>query len=418
MAVTIEIVQEAARTTTGTQNFTKTGFGTAKAAIFIITNALTNAVEEAHLMLATGFTDGTRNYCLCGRSVDNADVSDSHRVMSNTKCISLLKASDGAVDAEASFDAFITDGVRINWTDAPATAVLVNCILLGGSDLSVYAGAFTANATTDSSTDVTAPNFQPDNLFVLGGGDITSWDTTLSVMQFCFGLVDRTGPVQASSNTWIFDNVGTSQINNHVSNQYAARAPASGGQAIEIGSFDSQGFTATTRLADGANFYIYLALGYNGACNHWVGVLDSPTSTGNQADTAPGFLPFFAFQLASALDAVNSTRSTNATGAGAFCICGFTATDSFSSAVRDSDNQGTTDTAALVTKTPIRYTDGAGTAMHVASFTSFDATGWTRNFTTANATVRKHPSLAIGAIAAPSGPAIPVLTRQYAERRS
>ena len=79
MAIVSAVTRAALRTTTGTQDFTVTGFGTPKCAIFFVTSAVTDATEAAGLNWSMGATDGTNQWTVCCRADDNNATADTDR---------------------------------------------------------------------------------------------------------------------------------------------------------------------------------------------------------------------------------------------------------------------------------------------------------------------------------------------------
>ena len=68
LAAEVVVVQQAARTTTGTQDFTSSGFGTPKAAMCMVGFGATNGTSVSHGVFSIGFTDGTRQNALSVRT--------------------------------------------------------------------------------------------------------------------------------------------------------------------------------------------------------------------------------------------------------------------------------------------------------------------------------------------------------------
>jgi hypothetical protein len=72
MTITTAVVRAACRATNGTQNFTSSGFGTAKACIVIMTTAITDGTAAADNVFGLGFATGTTNrFCLAPADKDN-----------------------------------------------------------------------------------------------------------------------------------------------------------------------------------------------------------------------------------------------------------------------------------------------------------------------------------------------------------
>jgi hypothetical protein len=66
-----------------------------------------------------------------------------------------------ATDGSAAFVSFITDGIRINWTDFPPVAGLITVVLFGGDDFQAHVDNYALGAAT-TVVDTTAPGFQPN----------------------------------------------------------------------------------------------------------------------------------------------------------------------------------------------------------------------------------------------------------------
>jgi len=283
--VKIEVIRAAANTSTGTQGFTYTGFGTPKAALFIVTEGTQNGLAIHSAVFCMGATDGTRQRSACISSEHSVTTSDTYNRAMNDQTIFILNPTDGTVEGEADFDSWITDGIRIDWTNAPS-ARLVTVVLFGGSNLTAYVNDFTSSSTEDGTTDVTDPGFEPDQLITFGTRSAIN-DTSNSEGDFTLGIVDNGTTVkQYSTNISFRDAQGSSSMHAVYTDNYALWNVTTSLQgAIEIGSFDSDGFTSTTRTAADGNTAIYLALNYDGAVDHWAGPIDSAGSTGDESYT-------------------------------------------------------------------------------------------------------------------------------------
>lgn len=395
MGVRFEVVQSAAPTSSGTQDFTFAGFGTPKAAILIINNASVSGVDISDAVIGIGLTDGVRQFATCGISQNGVGTANTFSHITNSGCILLLESSAGGIDGEASFDSWITDGLRINWSDAPISGVLVTAVLINGTDLSAYVGDFTSAAATGNSVDITAPNFQPDQLIILSAGPISTYNNSISDMHVSIGFVDNGGSiVQCSANEFSNDAATLGDTRDNISSIYGASTVI--GSDIEISGFDAQGFSAFTRTVAGGFKYPYLALAYSGAVSHWVGIINSPIATGNQSVTTPGFKPQFVMHCPNAVATIDGDRTTDSTGAGTISAGVFTATDAFITSIEDQDTADPMRARSSTYSLPVKYDSGLGTNLHTATFVSFDPSGWTLNYSVANATTRKWPSFVVG----------------------
>lgn len=383
------------------ETFTKSGLGTPKAAKFIISASFSNAGSQANAILGMGLADGARQFCAMGTSETGIiSGSDSYRRISNTSCIGTLKATDGTLDQDADWSAWVTDGVEILWTtlnlDQAGVIPIMTVILFVGTDLNARVDTFTTFAGDEVSVTVT-PGFPVDDVIVLTCGSTTAFDTTGNGLKLSVGFVDNAGGGvvnHAALNMLSTDNVSTTDVRNRISTDSAAAQPG-GGPQFSLLNFTATTFDALTMGLGGACIAAYLALGFNGKAKHWVGVVDSPTVAGNRSVTAPGFKPQAVIQCPTVASAIDADVIGDSTGAGSWSIAAFDSATANSINICDSDGVTTSRTESLSDSRPVRSWRGSGTFMHTATFTSFDATGWTLDYAGVDAAVRKWPALAI-----------------------
>lgn len=385
------MVRAAARTTTGTQDFTVSGFGTPKAAMFIMTLGSSDGTAANTVLFSFGATDGTRQWAMSHRSSNGVADTATRRNILNNALVHSLAAS--ITDSIASFDSWITDGVRINWTDPPGGAFLVTVILFGGADVSVYADAI--DVPDGSAIDITAPSFEPD--LVLGGCVGRTMNSVASDMESSVGFAHNngTGTVVQRTLFWNEPNAQASGDPRQRLDTSCFGGKYSGGAIAwkaTLGSFDSSGFTLTPSASGASDDFGYLALKFDG-CASWVGSINSPTSTGNAANTSPGFTPQFVMMALSMLDTEDADEVDDT--AGAFGIAAFTASESFCNALAIEDASATTDTQSLSDDQAINLDAHDGTAAYDATLVSMDANGFTLNYSAADGTTRKWFGLAV-----------------------
>ena len=403
MAVSIRVTRSAINTSTGTQDFTVSGFGTPKAAMFILTSAVTDGTEAAHAYLSVGATDGTRQWCIHTNAEDAQTTTDHAVDHTNSACVEFTNVGDSAtIDGSASFSAWITDGVRINWDNAPGTAYLLTVVLFGGSDLSAYAGG---EDPTFLEIDVTAPGFEPDIVFVTGHGRVpngahVNWHHSLGAAHNGVSVTERS----QGAFSW---NGQTSTIAGQVqSTSFSGvemyESPTAIQYGIDIDTFDANGFSLTPNgvnaLGDRWN---YLALKF---ANHtsWVGSVDSPTSTGDAAKTGVGFKPQFVMMFESALtaeDSVDVTGNIIATG-----ISTITASEAYCNAVTLEDAATTSNCGSVSDDQAVNFKLDDGTQSHTGTFVSMDSDGFTINYSAANGTTRKWWAWAVEESVPAAGP--------------
>lgn len=405
MALTIGIVRAAANPSTGTQDFTTTALGgeTPKGALIIASRAITDGTAGDHASMCLGAVSGaTQRWCCFNHSRNGQANTDETRRSMTDKLIAIPLAG-GGIDGEADFDSWITNGIRINWTDAPASAFLITVILFAGSDINAYAGTVAPGTTVNGVTDVTAPNFPPDVVFMATPGN-TFNDTADNFYFNGFGWCVRDG---SNTQRSIFQseehNVAAGTPRAYVSTAYACGQPNNTSSSlvygIEVGDFDSQGFSVTLRLASaGSDDVGYLALSVAGA-GVWAGTIDTPTANGNQGYTGPGFSPQFI--LLGMTQLANVDSGIQAASAGPYGIAAITSGAQYANSVAIENAATTTNTQALSNDVAVDLPDDNGTSGIAATLVSLDVTGWTLNYSAVKGTARKFAALAIGS--SPSG---------------
>lgn len=382
-AAEVAVVQQAARTTTGTQDFTSSGFGTPKAAMCLVGYGATNGTAVSHAGLSIGFTDGTRQNALSVRSKNGVTTTLTGRRADTTDML-LLANQDGTVILRVQFSTWITDGVRLNYSVAPGTAYQVSCTLFGGAGImNAYVNTVTTPSTADLSTTVTTVGFQPDVVIGAVNGDGTYNDSNQSQGDLSIGYAINGSTQKGHSWSDVTGLGTTSVIARNLSNRVGRGGINS--QQIEIRNFTANGFDATLRAASFAATLGYLALKLNGITASGLAV-DSPTATGSQSITGITGIPQWGMLVSGSLQSVDSTTIDDKSEG--FGISTFTSTDQSCFAIASDDAVTTTVTESLVDSKPICLRKDAG-LFYSASFTSFSNGTATFNYGTANGTARK-----------------------------
>lgn len=147
-------VQVAAITSGGpTQDITISGIGTPIAVVIEASRVLTVGTGVDHGILSFGASDGTTHLVGSVRHRDAQSTSDTGRMAWGAGLVLIMNPTANTVDGQAEFDSFITDGVRINWVDFPASAYILTVTLIYGT----LAQATVVNAITSGVEDDIEP---------------------------------------------------------------------------------------------------------------------------------------------------------------------------------------------------------------------------------------------------------------------
>lgn len=390
--VKFEVVTATLNTSTGNQNITISGFGTPKAAICFVGGGA-DATLTADAYLSIGVTDGTNTFCCSSFSEDGLTTTDTYRINKTNLC----SVSDGttASDFEFTFNAWVTDGIQINITNAPTGTRRATFVLIGGADVS---NATVTNTDIPATSAVTVTTGHVNDLvFVIGNG-AGNRTTHQGDAVLGFGFCHNDGSGTQRSIHWADrDAQNTTDVDNYVS------ATEAGGQlfggsftySITVQNFTSTAFDLSPSSNAGGDDFITLALNFANSPNLSVDTIDGPATTGNHSTTAPGFEPGFAMILST------DATSTGSVVAGEnFSISVFDGTTASNISMTSQDAVTTSVCNSVISaKAFDDYTDGA-TQLHEGTFSSFDASGFTLNFTTAPGTARKW---AVFTIEGPTG---------------
>ena len=407
MGVNCSVTRFAAATATGTQDITTPDLGglTPVAVLFYATRCVTDATAADHVQSSFGAATGTANeWCSSVNSEHGVGTMDSHQERTDARCILFHTPGVGTDIAGAEFTSFIADGVRINWIDVDS-AFLITAVFFAGTDISAHANNISLGNTANLATDITQPGFEPEIVIACAhnNGAINSDSTNTrqsigfvsndgaTVVQRCLGSNYENGQALGASNLWSRDDCGVMGIQNNGTLDWRG----------SFGTFDANGFTATTLdAASGNTGLLYLALDIGGGVSSWVGTHTSPTSTGNNSETGPGFTPQVVLRLMAQVDTVN-TKINEGDASGTYGFSAMDGDEAYSASVQNEDGSGTSDTQSISDDVAIELPDDDGTVGLTATFVSFDTSGWTDNYTAVKGTGGLMPALAIEEETAP-----------------
>ena len=397
--VVTAVMRAALNTDTGTQDFITTDFGggTPKAALFFTTAVLADGQAD-HSRFSIGAATGQSNEWVSAVWVEDAVTTTSTAEYYESDACILIPLSETVIDTEANFDSFITNGVKIDITNA-GIAGLVTVVLFGGEDLKAHADLQSlTGSTADVEHDITAPGFEPD--VVLASGSMLVSPGIGPHGEITFGAADNDGAGGEIQRAWSgqfqdgagFQSRSAGQI---ATDRGAIRVSNDGEEqlGIDFDNFDSDGFSVFVRTAGGVGRdLLYLALSFGGL-KHDVRTVTTPTSAVETSVTDVGFKPQLVIQgmtMHEALDTADITTLAGSLGASVF-----TPDAEFSTGFQNEDAQATSDTQTVSNNQAIVHPLDDGSPGIVADFVSMDADGWTLDYTTVTATGKIFWALSI-----------------------
>lgn len=306
----IRCTRQTMRLTTGTQDFTVSGLGAntnIKGAIILISEGVTDDTVRDHARWSVGFTDGTRHRSIGVMSADNVADSVCKTAGSSGYLGRLVNTAGTANVAQAEFSAFITDGIRLNFSAVDGLAHQVIVILLAGTGMTVRVDEFSMNGAANSTADITAFGTRPTFVLFLGGCaafNTIGADAFGANSSFSFGMtVDDGGvgvPSQRIAGYQHRDNRATSTpsmrtASDHVYNLFrdTAATPFINLQQVSIDSMLSTGFRAKNVLGSTPTLAIaYMAVKVSTYTASLIDI-DSPSGIGFTTTISPGYHPGF-----------------------------------------------------------------------------------------------------------------------------
>ena len=292
---------------TGTADFTKSGFGTVKACIILLTpDGTDNTSVFVEGAVSIGFSDFSSQFCITHQDEDASAKVDCDALKSNTKSYIIL-AANATVDIDGTASA-ITDGVRLtNTTNDFLFGSFATVIMFGGADLAISLQSSAINASQDGTATITHSGFTDgnDKLIFFIGSDISGEDSASSGINNSFGVCHATG---SDAGGWTFvqrcmgwasdHNATTGTPSGIISTEHVLDMITEAGTedwALEVTALDHSPATITVTTRDngaGSGMEVYsLALDLDDRSAK-VGSVDGPTATGDWAPSVSlGFTP-------------------------------------------------------------------------------------------------------------------------------
>jgi len=178
-------------TSSGDFDITTTDLGglTPKAAWFMNSRATTLGTSGDDYLDEHGFTDGSNEYCITSIEETGSDYNDTNSTIWNDRV--LAETYTHGAEWSASFVQWLTNGVRINFDNAPSSAWKGTVVFLAGADVDVKVGhtlvpnsgsnsasvGFDADAVLFMSNGATSFGVQSDNTYFSIGWSVNDGTT-------------------------------------------------------------------------------------------------------------------------------------------------------------------------------------------------------------------------------------------------
>lgn len=380
---------------TTAQSVPVTGVGFQPKALILWCNGATASGFAAQLRMSFGFaTSPSQRWHSTIRAGDNVAAGSSNRVRrSETTLVLVPSMTTGAsADMTLDLDSFDADGFTLDLL-VPLTGVayVVHYIALGGDELT---NAFVGNVVPSAGTGnkaVTGVGFRPDlvitseinNAAGAGGGASAN-----------FALSAFTATQQGVATIRDRDATSPTQVTSYQRSDQALVAVQSGSDAIDheaaVSSMDADGFTLNfSTHTDATIQYGFLCL--KGGL-YDVRAETQRTSTGTKSTTGLGFRPSGLLLFGTNKTASSSIDLTQ----DKLSVGGSDGTTEGGTWVATADAATTTDTDVSHSVTKILQHATVPATLDAEADCTFDADGYTLDWTTADAVAREFISVAFG----------------------
>lgn len=388
-----------ARTATGIQTFTGaiTSGVTPKGA-WIIWARTTGDANTAGASWGMGFvgSDGSQR-SIAFRMQDNvAAGSIARSIQQNDRCIDIINPNSTVSEGVASFDSFVPQGIRLNWTTAPSTGYVIKVVLIAGESVTSsarpieYRNAMRYSAASGSAN----PSFAilcSDNSYA---GTADTGDTAA----FRTGFITNEATPDTLMSTYETLTSGTFGSRFLISDSAAYGRI---GTTAHTAKFKANGLRLNH--AENADLDVVAWLVSMPGVVSDARLISLTGSTGSQAITGLGFAPTHLISLLglSNVDGTSQTSGPDCESVGWGFFNGISTQQCMT--VAADAGQATTNTNTVETSDAwCEIYDGTGTLGFAATVTSVDADGFTVNKTSVTAGAILVPTLSLGTTITPT----------------
>jgi hypothetical protein len=334
---------------------------------------------------------------------DDGSSTSSTSTEDTTKCIKFNEI--GVTKFAADFVSMDAAGFTINFTTGFATADVINYLAIGGSDVTNAAIISMASQAGTGNQSATGAGFKPSAVILIGQQAISGQNWGIG-----FGV---SASSRGATSFGYHSSTGFTDTYQRTNRCYALVNNDAVVREADFVSLDASGFTLNwLTAAIGQNLYALCLAGGQ----YFAGSFLQATGTGNQSTTGVGFRPTGVLMTG----AHHAASSTVVTGAD---LCSMIGAASGTANRAVTVYQSGADAVSLLDRSHVYAaynTDSTPTLQARADLASFDASGFTLNYGTADATAREVIFFAMGSAAAGSVPfvvddigSLPVPTKPY-----
>jgi len=383
-------------TTTGAQTVNHT-LGQTPKALILWTAGKTNETQSAGFLYGFGVSDSTEAYSVGISTRDAVSISTTSRRMAQ-KVITLVQGGEILV-AEADLTSRTATNFALNWTTNDNQPVVIHYLAIGGPQVTAKVNMWVSPTATGNQS-ITGIGFKPETVLHFYAGAAYTGPIATNTFNGIFGLgaMDKNGGQWATQVADWDDNDTTlatrGQQTDAAIYMYADGSSAAVTKEASFVSMDNDGFTMNFRAAN-ANAGLICSLSLAGV-KATAGSFNKVTAgaPASQSVTSAGFRPgavlFSSYQMGAQSASVSETNFAYGIGASDGVSEG-------SSALTSANNVATTAVQAIDKTSKVFIKMNTPPLDAEADLTSFDATGFTLNWTTNDAIASQIGFWALGA---------------------
>ncbi len=412
MALKVDLLQDTLPTGAGPDDISPDlGGSTPNAVMMVGGRSTVNGTAASDASVAVGMATATdEQYNSNVATEDDSASTDVRFAIRSDRVREIMNASGATSDGNCDLSSFAADDVNFTVNNTYGSAWLAQYLAFANGNAEAGEGA--VHATQDQATTVTL-GWRPGLVIIVYGNRELA-----SAGQHCHlsvgALVDDSDK-QACSVMTEDDAQTAGEPYSYVSDAYCGVSINETDGAVDhalLGAITATGFTIETKLGtpnDNDYVFGYLALDLDGDLAY-VGVQDSPTSTGDWTPTGisndgTDIDGIWAMLVQSFVTTVNT--ATSGGNAGVFGISNaVSASKEFTTVLHHEDAADPTNTSTYQRNQFVSLLNPAGTLDVEGTFTEFGSGDLTVDMTNINGTARKWVLIVVGTAAAGGAPTL------------